>query len=271
MFNRQLTRAVWHMFHADNHSRADFIAILDPDVVFFSPYIPELLFDWSEPIPRPVQFGLVAPVFVTGVISLGFDWVAEFMYAFPMLVRPTHLRGLRRYMVRYTGAQNFEEAFQKMMQLLTVHIYKLGWAGEVNTVPSFTSILGHWLWHQHRKDYFWSIRDGLYSGIPSVHTCPSLRVAAHYGNDRSGQKGMRLGTRRQALEYRANAARLMLAGELGFSAPGPERDLLASELTAGGWGQWTDNSSRHCKHRNIKSLLETYSAWDLARHAAQQA
>merc|ERR1712070_1148082 len=98
-----------------------------------------------------------------------------------MLVKPSHLRGLRTFLIKQTNASTFREAFHKAMGLIYDAGHKLKHWNVWDIMFSFTSVLGHYLFYFHRKDYFWSIMKGAWSDLPIKYTCPPLRVAQHYG------------------------------------------------------------------------------------------
>merc|ERR1711920_139996 len=76
-------RVQWSMFHLDRYSTAEFVAFVDSDVVFFTWVTPSLLFREGLPIFR----GMSIPYFWLPVNMLGWRWVAEFMFGFPLVVR----------------------------------------------------------------------------------------------------------------------------------------------------------------------------------------
>ena len=46
--------AMWSLLKADVYAAgADYVALSDADVVFWTPLMPELLFEWSQARPRP--------------------------------------------------------------------------------------------------------------------------------------------------------------------------------------------------------------------------
>mmetsp|Transcript_32656 Transcript_32656/g.71155 ORF Transcript_32656/g.71155 Transcript_32656/m.71155 type:complete len:309 (-) Transcript_32656:63-989(-) len=170
------------------------------------------------------------------------NWVAQFMDSFPNMVRPRHLRAFRGYLANLTGAGNFTEAYQRAMARVFEDSRTIGWwtaaAPTRDESLCFQAAMYHYLWHHRREDYFWSIRDGAYhEGVGLEHTCPSLRVARHFGGDRSVKEGPKLGTRRVHLEYSKRALATMLAGERGLSLDSPD-PLLLEALTSADAGPW---------------------------------
>jgi len=280
MWSRGLTRGMWQSFLADKHSDADWIAVVDPDVVFFTPYLPDLLFDWSGPEPRPVVFGDHIPAFILPVISLGMAWVSEFMTNFPMVVRPRQLASLRDHFMNVTGRSTFNDAFQATMQTTTMNIKKYAWWVKTR-IPTgdepmcFSAILGHYLYHFHREEFFWSLLNGGVTGAAREHTCPSLRYARHFGGNRNqkAENLPKLGSRAGVLSYWSTAMNLMQGGEEGLSEK-PETEsqrLLLEALLVGDWGTWPPNNPPDCRRRNLEALLRTYRDWDAARFAAARA
>lgn len=275
-FSRGLTQANWNCFRADLFvSRTvDWIALVQPDVVFFSDFIPDLLFDWSQHRPRPIIYGAVVPHFVPSVILLGLPWVGEFMDAFPMLVRPAHLRAMREYIVRQTGATTFSQAYQLLIQQHEQFAIARGWTHTANTLVNFESILGSFLYAFYRDEFFWSIRDGSALGLPPEHTCPSLRAAAHFGGGRCKYTGTkRLAARSQALDYSFAAVQLMRGGSSNFAYP-PQSDseqAVMRSLLHGDTGTWSPNvSDAHCGPRRVEALLQTYAQWTRTQQADGQ-
>lgn len=270
-FSRGMTRGCWNSFHADLHvSGADWIAYVQPDMVFFSDLIPYTLFDWSGPVPRPVIFAAITPHFVPCVITTGLPWVGEFMdnVGFPLVFKPSHLKGLRQYMMEKFEVGTFIDAFQALMQGL--HLWSWSderqWTDTANDFICFECILGNYLYEFHRDEYFWSIRDGIRTNVPTEHTCLSLRSAAHYGGGRCKSTGTkRLGERREQIEYSSSAIQLMRSGSSGLKYP-PKDDAdrsLVSTLLFG----WSRRKFTHCPNRTEDSLLETYAAWEASRIA----
>merc|ERR1711963_316663 len=76
-------RVAWSLFHLDQYSDADWLAIVDADVVFFTFGIPHLLFDYSSGKPKPVVFANWVMRFILNPLALGLDWIAEFMDSYP--------------------------------------------------------------------------------------------------------------------------------------------------------------------------------------------
>ena len=261
-FSRGLTRNNWNKFFADKHTAdADWIAITEPDTIFYSEHLPELLFDWSQPEPRPVMFGAVVPQFVPVVLLLKLPWVAEFMDSFPMIVRPRHLQGLRHYMMQQLGASTFEESFYTFIFLLEAWSAKRGWHHSSNSIFGFESLLGSYLYEFHREEYFWSIRDGTRTNLPLHHACPSLRASRHFGSGKCKYSGtLRNAERSKALNYKMHAYELMKAGHDGLRHYPPRtasEQFLTDELLQGDLGHWNTSD---CHGRSLQDLFDSYIA-----------
>merc|ERR1712032_1483557 len=100
------SRAMWNQFVANQYvgPEIDWIVILDPDAIFFSPFIPDLLFDWNGPEPRPIVFGVWQFQFSLGPVSVGMEWVANFMDSYPNVVRPRHILAFQNWLITQTEA-----------------------------------------------------------------------------------------------------------------------------------------------------------------------
>merc|ERR1711971_1510963 len=140
-------------------------------------------------VARPIHHGTVTAQFVPVILLLGFTWIAEFMDFLPQIVRPQHLRGLRRYIVKRMNVSTFAEAFHALIVKTDRFSARRGWKGTFNTFVLFEGILAHYLYFFHRDDYFWSIHGGLHTGVPAQHTCPSLRPAKHISKGRCKHTG----------------------------------------------------------------------------------
>jgi len=168
------------------------------------------------------------------VLALKMNWVAEFMDTLPNLVRPRHLQSLRTWLEYHNGAANFTEAYQWTMWNTADGIMEIAWwslRSRTHDEPfCFQSALYHFLWYHYHEDFFWSIQDGAYLGVPPSDACPSLRAARHLGNDRSGMAGRKLMSVENRLEYAARATEIMLAGERGLQLHDPQPALWEALL-----------------------------------------
>jgi len=59
----------------------------------------------------PSPQGSTGPISTAQVLSLGMDWVAEFMDSFPVVVRPEHLVQFRLFVSAQMGIDKFEDAY----------------------------------------------------------------------------------------------------------------------------------------------------------------
>lgn len=220
---------VWHHWSslwADRHSEADFIAFIDTDAVLTSFAQPRLLFDPTPgPVgqPRPVIFGRSNDLtFMRTVTMLGLHWDAEFMDAFPMVIRRDHFAAMREFIVermerrgtKFTRGTGIEEptpmqvdalsecrranesgsssAWEQRVDAAFVDLVRrvAGPSSEPQEAFCIQSAMGSFLWQHHRKDYAWSIRHGFLQRIPLQHTCPRLRGAQHLSKwGRSANEG----------------------------------------------------------------------------------
>lgn len=224
----------WSECWADRHSTAKFIAISDSDVVLTTFGIPQLLFQ-----PKSEDSSTVRPViwahaenvqFPNTIAALNLQWQAEFMDSFPLVVKRSHFRTLRRRIVSLYGqdltlnATAFDEHFDESFVRYLVRVRELSEQVGGVECPSFHSMMGSVLWSFHRQEYVWSIRHGHLTGVPLQHTCPRLRVAQHaayWGRENwlsyAGLpfKHLKVGGRPAVLSevaYAARSSTLILAG-----------------------------------------------------------
>ena len=107
------------------------------------------------------------------------------MDSFPLVVKRSHFRTLRRRIVSLYGqdltlnATEFDEHFDESFVRYLVRVRELSEQVGGVECPSFHSMMGSVLWSFHRQEYVWSIRHGHLTGVPLQHTCPRLRVAQH--------------------------------------------------------------------------------------------
>eukprot|EP00929_Paragymnodinium_shiwhaense_P008194 TRINITY_DN112136_c0_g1_i1.p1 TRINITY_DN112136_c0_g1~~TRINITY_DN112136_c0_g1_i1.p1 ORF type:complete len:719 (+),score=26.47 TRINITY_DN112136_c0_g1_i1:221-2377(+) len=214
----------WSECWADRHSSADFIAIIDSDIVFTSFVLPQLLFQAG---PKPIIMGHASHrLFVATVSALRIEWVAEFMDNFPLLIRRSHFRRLRDYIIRVYKAEEssldpFDAAFMPFVKRVIREGVKMKKQPEV---MCFHSMMGTFLYHFHRDSYVWSIRYGHLTSVSPRHTCPRLRVAHHVSywglQNWMAQYGypfkqLKFGTTPAMVSdaaYRSRASALVLAG-----------------------------------------------------------
>lgn len=191
----------WSELWADRYSQAEYIAIIDSDVVFTTFATPQLLFEiGDDKRPRPVIWGHTHDIyFPHTILQLVGPIVADFMDSFPLTVHRSHFQDLRRLVIKRHGSQRasakqsepqtasakaraFDRAFFAYVK--AVHRTSADWnptsdCFKCGECPSFHAMMGSFLWANHRDKYVWSIRHGHLSGISLEHTCPRLRVSHH--------------------------------------------------------------------------------------------
>eukprot|EP00931_Biecheleriopsis_adriatica_P013288 TRINITY_DN114641_c0_g1_i1.p1 TRINITY_DN114641_c0_g1~~TRINITY_DN114641_c0_g1_i1.p1 ORF type:complete len:382 (-),score=49.30 TRINITY_DN114641_c0_g1_i1:59-1054(-) len=218
----------WGECWADRISTADYIAVVDSDVVFTSFVLPQLIFEPGPDRPRPVIMGHAThAIFPATVAALKMKWEAEFMDNFPLMIHRSHFEKLRKWIVRAHRVKDpspldpFDAAFLRYLAAVLEESARMWKEPEC---ICFHSMMGSFLWYTERSSYVWSIRHGHVTEVPVQHTCPHLRVAHHvsywgmdnwmarYGYKYRQMKFDTLPTQVSDLAYRARAASLMAAG-----------------------------------------------------------
>ncbi|CAE7517610.1 unnamed protein product [Symbiodinium natans] len=171
----------WSESWADNFSTADYIAVIDSDVVFTSFVLPSLLFEPGPHGLRPIVMGHSAhEVFPATVLALRLVWVAEFMDNFPLVIHRQHFASLRRVLVMLYGAHesdDFDSVFVPYLKGVWEESSKS--LAKLPECICFHSMMGSFLYHRYKEFYAWSIRHGHVKSLPAEHCCPRLRVAHH--------------------------------------------------------------------------------------------
>lgn len=189
-------RAQWSMFQLDRYTDAEYIAFCDSDVVFFNFVTPRVLFSFDG---KPILKGHRGmPLFHRAIAVLGWQWVAEFMQSFPLLLHRSTLslarvkvtraaqgpptRCMRLGLCKYWGRLNltadvdfgerhtwdFNQSFLWLNTVLA--IYGLRGIEDATVLPCAQTVLGHVAWHHQRSVYGWSIMDeGLLSRYLGPH------------------------------------------------------------------------------------------------------
>jgi len=210
-------RAHYGHFRFDLYSQADYVAVIDSDVVFFTFGIPGLSFDWHanqhhpEAKPKPIVHGYFSDVSPCGncIAALELPRVAEFMPQ-PFIIERADFRALREFIAHQVGLDtvnhrsaddvNFEQAFNEAFLLIQKKMHDIGhrrgftW----DEVPCFQTMMAHFLWYHRHDRYAWSIKYGNlslwastvygmpsasseYGSVPRFCTCPALQVASDLG------------------------------------------------------------------------------------------
>ena len=164
------------LYIADHVELPDWIAWFDSDVVMHTTRVEELLM----PFGLPVHFARRAMHYSMETMSLGLDWVGEFMDTFPQLVRPSHLRHFRDFVKKTFKKNSFEEAYQAWRsataKAAVIHGKSYGYLSE-GECPQ--SAFPNFLYHFHHDEYTWSLEDAWAFGLPLEDTCLAFRAASH--------------------------------------------------------------------------------------------
>mmetsp|Transcript_3112 Transcript_3112/g.9512 ORF Transcript_3112/g.9512 Transcript_3112/m.9512 type:complete len:431 (-) Transcript_3112:420-1712(-) len=183
-------RAQWSMFQMDLYTDCEYVAFFDSDVVLFTFVAPAVLFSAAGKAIIKGHRG--APMFNRAISILGWQWVAEFMQDFPLLLHRStfgiarrqiaraatgvgtrcwklglcrHWDDLSKQLDRPRKAWGFDEAFLWLNNMLD--LYGRRGLNDSTILPCAQSILGHVAWHNQRGLYSWSIMDeGLLAGPP---------------------------------------------------------------------------------------------------------
>jgi len=182
-------RAQWSMFQMDLYTDCEYVAFFDSDVVLFTFVAPAVLFSAAGKAIIKGHRG--APMFNRAISILGWQWVAEFMQDFPLLLHRStfgiarrqiaraatgvgtrcwklglcrHWDDLSKQLDRPRKAWGFDEAFLWLNNMLD--LYGRRGLNDSTILPCAQSILGHVAWHNQRGLYSWSIMDeGLLAGF----------------------------------------------------------------------------------------------------------
>lgn len=225
----------------------DWVAWFDADVVIHTPRVEELL------MPRglPVLFARRTQQNSMETMSLGLDWVGEFMDTFPQLVRPVHLQHFREFVQANFKGSNFLESYYAwrvaIEEAALLHGKSYGYLSEAEGPQSSFPVF---LYHFHHDEFTWALEDAASFGLPLQDTCLSFRVASHLS---SWKHQVRQGNM-SALMYAQRARRLM---QLGERNSGTLRVALLSanfDPTA----TWSQSGSVHCLGRDRDTMIKDF-------------
>ncbi|CAE8645646.1 unnamed protein product [Polarella glacialis] len=182
----------WSECWADRYSSADYIAVIDTDVVFVTFGIEQLLFArGASNSVRPIIWGHANEIyFPHTVLQLGYTGGVDFMDSFPLVVQRSHFADLRQFLVKRFGRPDPPKSGGDAFDWAFLEYVKAVRAGALDEhggeCPSFHAMIGSFIWNERRESYAWSIRHGHLQGIPLEHRCPRLRVTCHvpyWGHD----------------------------------------------------------------------------------------
>jgi hypothetical protein len=225
----------------------DWVAWFDADVVIHTPRVEELL------MPRglPVLFARRTQQNSMETMSLGLDWVGEFMDTFPQLVRPVHLQHFREFVQANFKGSNFLESYYAwrvaIEEAALLHGKSYGYLSEAEGPQSSFPVF---LYHFHHDEFTWALEDAASFGLPLQDTCLSFRVASHLS---SWKHQVRQGNM-SALMYAQRARRLM---QLGERNSGTQRVALLRanfDPTA----TWSQSGSVHCLGRDRDTMIKDF-------------
>lgn len=179
----------WSECWADKFSSADFIAIMDSDVVLTTFATPYLLFNTAPDAQlRSVIWGHSHENYFPSTLDqLQLPNLIDFMDSFPLTIRRQDFPYIRRRILALFGQNtsapegrrgtDFDWAFIAYVHSVHAASIARGHSGEC---PSFHAIAGSLLWYGPQRDkYDWYIRHGHLVGVPLELTCPRLHVAYH--------------------------------------------------------------------------------------------
>ncbi|CAK0849720.1 unnamed protein product [Prorocentrum cordatum] len=167
------------LLEADTYSSADYIAVLDADVVFVACGGPEILFAREPQGVVPMQYGRASGGPFRSVVKvMGLRWVAEFMDSFPQVFHRRHFEACRHFLIdRFApGGARDRAAFHAAFLRLQREVGEVSGGAEF---PSFHTVLGAYTYEFHQPEYAWAIQYGWLTGVPWRHTCPGLRIVSH--------------------------------------------------------------------------------------------
>eukprot|EP00438_Fugacium_kawagutii_P025840 Skav200518 [mRNA] locus=scaffold450:520730:524642:- [translate_table: standard] len=223
------------------------VAWFDADVVIHTPQVEELLM----PTGTPVLFARRKQMNSMETMSLGLDWVGEFMDSFPQLVRPAHLQHFRDFIQATFKGSNFLESYQTwrvaMEEAALVHGKSYGYLSESEGPQSSFPVF---LYHFHHDDFTWALEDSAAFGLSIEDTCLSFRVASHV----SGWKHQVKSGNMTEVMYQQRAKRLMQLGERNSRVL--RVALLSSNFDP--TATWSQSSSVHCLGRDRETMLRDF-------------
>ncbi|CAE7555362.1 AG118 [Symbiodinium natans] len=232
---------------ARTHGVPDWIAWFDADVILHTHRIPDLLFQGG----RPVLHARREPVYSVGTMSVGMDWIGEFMDTYPMLVRPAHLQNFRLFIQSRFQESSFEVAYQKWRTLAEdaalLHA-RYAWYLAEGECPQ--SSLPIFLYNYHRQEYFWSMEDAASFGLPAEDSCMAFRVASHL---KPWKDKVKNGTMTEA-DYAMRSKQLMRAGHNKWKVL--RVALLSANFDPA--STWSQQASAHCHQRDRETMLRVY-------------
>ncbi|CAK9032592.1 unnamed protein product [Durusdinium trenchii] len=232
------------IYIAQHVKMPDWIAWFDADVVIHTPRVEELLM----PFGLPVHFARRSMQNSMETMSLGLDWVGEFMDTFPQLVRPSHLQHFRAFVKKMFNKDSFEEAYhawrQSIEEAALVHGKFYGYLSEAEGPQSSFPVF---LYHFHHEEFTWALEDAAAFGLPLEDSCLSFRVASHVSQ---WKHKVRESNWTEAA-YAQRARRLMQLGQRN------SRVLRIALLSANfnPEGTWSQRSSAHCIERDRETML----------------
>mmetsp|Transcript_47315 Transcript_47315/g.150752 ORF Transcript_47315/g.150752 Transcript_47315/m.150752 type:complete len:507 (+) Transcript_47315:99-1619(+) len=248
VFSTSYLRAVYSFFTLDRYTRAEFVALVDADMVLSSAAQHRILFEQRGTELMPIVHGShTLPVFVHCVKALLMEWVAEFMDSVPFVFRTRDLASIRAFVQGQLGFKMMNKLdFADVFYELIVRTTTMCRNQTMHTcIPIFHSIAGHWMfWHQ-RDSYAWSlfavpnnIREA--AALDPRDACPALQGAVHipyqgiYASRVCGDQSCifsrvtgqpwrhKAPTRQSVLEHDLHAAAYIRAGECAMRAVLPQ-------------------------------------------------
>jgi len=285
------------LLRVNEWSRAEYVAVVDSDIVFVSFGAPEILFDRSSGGFLPIIFGRAnAGPFKATVMAMGLQWQAEFMDSFPLIINRLHVEQCQKYLVSrfcHEAASPYCRSRDAIDYAFFALQRETGALTRGVEFPSFHSIIGSFLWNFHRTSYSWSIQYGHLYDLPLHFSCPFLRVTSHVSYTGTPEDphfvSMRIGgaVAHEKLGggvYSKRAWRAIAAGvcavrwrrldpSTGVVDDGPLsiglariRDEFCSDsrnismlLLASGYDRpWTEREATHCAGRRPSVLLAGY-------------
>lgn len=235
------------LYIAEHVDPPDWVAWFDADVVIHTPRVEELLMHGS----RPVLFARRTQQNSMETMSLGLDWVGEFMDTFPQLVRPAHLQHFREFIQSNFEGANFLESYYTwrvaIEEAALVHGKSYGYLAESEGPQSSFPVF---LYHFHHDDFTWALEDSASFGLPLQDTCLFLRVASHVSPWKHQVRHGNISD----LMYKRRARRLMQLGERNSG-------VLRVALLSANFdprATWSQRSSEHCLGRDRATLMRKF-------------
>ena len=235
------------IYIAQHVKMPDWIAWFDADVVIHTPRVEELLM----PFGLPVHFARRPMHYTMETMSLGLDWVGEFMDTFPQLVRPSHLQHFRAFVKKTFEQDSFEEAYQAWRsataEAALVHGKSYGYLSE-GECPQ--SAFPNFLYHFHHDEYTWALEDSAAFGLPLADSCLSFRAASHLNSWKHKVRDRNW----TETTYILRAKRLMQLGQR--NSPTLRVALLSANFNPA--ATWSQKSSAHCVDRDRETMLRRF-------------